>query len=69
MSKKPVEVLNIGFNEALQRIAKFDKEKLPVDNKVDEVKKSKKTKPIPSKPNNRKGYFKENNLNTILNNA
>ena len=45
MSKKPVEVLNIGFNEALQRIAKFDKEKLPVDNKVDEVKKSKKTNP------------------------
>ena len=28
MSNKPVEVPKIGFNEALQRIAKFDKEKL-----------------------------------------
>lgn len=35
MSKKPVEVPNIGFNEALKRIAKFDKNDLidePVKN-------------------------------------
>lgn len=31
MSKKPVEVPNIGFNEALNRIAKFNKEKLPAN--------------------------------------
>lgn len=29
MSNKPVEAPKVGFNEALERIAKFDKEKLP----------------------------------------
>ena len=33
MSKKPVEVPNIGFNEALNRIAKFDKNELS-DNRI-----------------------------------
>lgn len=29
MSKKPIEMPKIGFNEALKRISKYDKEKLP----------------------------------------
>lgn len=41
MSKKPVEVPTIGFNEALKRIAKFDKEKLP-----DNLKQDAKEKPV-----------------------
>ena len=44
MSNKPVEVPKIGFNEALQRIAKFDKDKLP-----DKLKQSNKEKTAPSK--------------------
>lgn len=39
MSKKPVEVPNIGFNEALKRIAKFDKNDL-IDEPVKNQKKS-----------------------------
>ena len=35
MSNKPVEVPKVGFNEALQRIAKFDKSKLPENSKQD----------------------------------
>lgn len=40
MSKKPVEVPNIGFNEALKRIAKFDKNDLidePVKNQKKKI--------------------------------
>ena len=44
MSKKPVEVPNIGFNEALKRIAKFDKETMP-----DNLKQDAKEKAAPSK--------------------
>ena len=33
MSNKPVEVPKVGFNEALQRIAKFSKDDLPVETK------------------------------------
>lgn len=39
MSKKPVEVPNIGFNEALKRIAKFDKNDL-IDEPVKNQKKN-----------------------------
>lgn len=35
MSKKPVEVPNIGFNEALQRIASFNKNDLLGDKESD----------------------------------
>jgi hypothetical protein len=35
MSKKPIEVPKIGFNEALQRISKFDKDTLPDSLKKD----------------------------------
>jgi hypothetical protein len=44
MSNKPVEVPKVGFNEALQRIAKFDKEKLP-----DNLRPNSKEKTAPSK--------------------
>ena len=44
MNDKPAQVPDIGFNEALQRIAKFDKEKLP-----DNLKKNSKEKTAPSK--------------------
>jgi hypothetical protein len=44
MSNKPVEVPKVGFNEALQRIAKFDKDKLP-----DNLKQNSKEKTAPSK--------------------
>lgn len=44
MSNKPVEVPKVGFNEALQRIAKFDKEKLP-----DNLRQNSKEKTAPSK--------------------
>jgi hypothetical protein len=33
MKDKPVKIPNIGFNEALQRIAKFHKDDLPVEAK------------------------------------
>jgi hypothetical protein len=42
MSNKPVEVPKVGFNEALQRIVKFDKDKLP-----DNLKQSSKEKDPP----------------------
>ena len=44
MSNKPVEVPKVGFNEALQLIAKFDKEKLP-----DNLRQNSKEKTAPSK--------------------
>lgn len=47
MSKKPVEVPNIGFNEALKRIAKFDKNDL-IDEPVKNQKKITLTKNIAS---------------------
>ena len=50
MSKKPVEVPNIGFNEALKRIAKFDKEKL-----TENLKQDAKEKTAPSKDGAGKG--------------
>lgn len=44
MSNKPVELPKVGYNEALQRIAKFNKEKLP-----DNLKQNSKEKTAPSK--------------------
>jgi hypothetical protein len=44
MKDKPVKIPDIGFNEALQRIAKFDKDKLP-----DNLKQNSKEKTAPSK--------------------
>jgi hypothetical protein len=40
MKDKPVKIPDIGFNEALQRIAKFQKGDLPIDKKAFEVKKT-----------------------------
>lgn len=42
MSDNPVKLPDIGFNDALQRIAKFDKENLP-----DNLKQSSKEKAPP----------------------
>lgn len=43
MSDKPVKLPDIGFNEALQRIAKFSKDDLPVEKKNEPKNKEKDT--------------------------
>lgn len=53
MSDKPVKLPDIGFNEALQRIAKFSKDDLPIDKKAVEVKKPQKSKPMSNDSRNR----------------
>lgn len=41
MKDKPVRIPDIGFNEALQRIAKFSKDDLPVEKKNEQKNKEK----------------------------
>ncbi len=41
MKDKPVKIPDISFNEALQRIAKFHKDDLPIDKKSEQKTKEK----------------------------
>ena len=55
MSNKPIEAPKVGFNEALQRIAKFDKCKLP-----DNLKQNSNEKTAPSKNSAVRKSIKQN---------